>query len=110
MIPGLKKAQNSNSTFFHTSHWYADVWKNIKFEFGAFFLAWNQACLTKNRPRRAFSGLQILTDYKKKQHNGNKNMFFVQASIINIKVCNICVQKIIFTLFARSRKWLDLKT
>ena len=29
---------------------------------------------------------------------------------MNTKMCDICIHKIIFTLFGRSRKWLDFKT
>ena len=36
LIPGLKKAPNKNRTFFHTSEYHQDVWKNVEFEFGAF--------------------------------------------------------------------------
>ena len=45
---------------------------------------WNQAHLTKTRPRRANLGQQILTEYKGKQHNNNKCMFFVQTDYQNI--------------------------
>ena len=75
-----------------------------------FFQAWNQAHLTKHRHRRAILGLQISTDYKGKQHNSKHYMFCVQASIMNTNICDICIQKLIFTLFGKTWKRLDLET
>ena len=44
-------------------------------------------------------GLHISTDYKGKQHNSNNYMFFVQASIMNTKICVISIKKNLFSLF-----------
>ena len=45
----------------------------------SFRQAWNQAHLTKKRPRRAFFGLQLSTGYKGKQQNSNYSIYFVQT-------------------------------
>ena len=60
----------------------------------SFFQPWNQAHLTKNRLLRAILGLQISTDYKGAQHISNNYMFFLQASIMNTKICDICIQNL----------------
>ena len=67
-----------------------------------FFQAWNQAHLTKNRPRKAILGLHISTDYKGKQQNSHFFYFVVQASFMNDKICVVYIKKIILTLFGRS--------
>ena len=90
LIPGLTKAPNSNSTFFHTSWWYLDVWKpGIK-------LVWPKIGLG-----------ELFWGCKYWQITRANNMIVI---VLWVPAYPISEWKIIFTLFGRSWKWLDLKT